>query len=646
MAKNDHLTTFYELLSQSFSDIESSNPFPKAFYEAMLSGKNTVYQKDISETKKFDETWIKTVESYFPSIDKITRNPKNGLYYEEDVIAIEKVKKINSASIRHLASHSQLIRDVQDDGFVIPKKLLTSTPEIEYATYENRFVMTLIKRLSQFVKRRYRIIKENVESYQRKHMNFNSIFKLESTDVTLDIDLVLKDELENAKINEYNHALLGRVEHLNKLINAVAAGPFMELLKKAKQVHSPIMKTNIILKNVDFQNAYLLWIFLERYNNLEYDTVVKEKNLAVDDSYMKDIYQLALSSFSVVSVNQKSRKKIYDDIIARRYFKKGTEQIKFHVDDSVKQPDPIQVEDNLMNEYFLNETKRLFNKSLETNLAENQDSFPVALKKAVKDTIQITNNLFETFFELEDEEEDIFRLLVTDVDLEKDLVIATKRAKIARIIRETKEADYKKAIRLEEKLHKEITQANKILLKESRKEVIDKKKKAEIDSKIKYQNALGYEKQKKADEYKEYIESANNLLKTMRDNINTTMREDTKAFKKYEKEELEKAEQLAKEYYDKEIKKIKENISVTRQNEKERLQQKIKEARQKEKDLEKLQKQREATLEAKERKIFENAKKKVAKKTIELEKKAGIKSSKSTTTKKQSTKKPTPKKKD
>ena len=621
MKKDDQLTTFYELFSQSFSDIESSNPFPEAFYQALLSGKNTIYQKDISETKKFDETWIKTVESYFPSIDKITRNPKTGLYYEEEIIPIEKVKKINSASIRHLASHSHLIKEVQSDGFVIPKKLLTSTPDIEYATYENRFIMTLIKRLSLFVKRRYRIIRENVESYQRKHMNFNSNFKLDKTEVSLDIDLVLKDELDNTKINEYNYSLLGRVEHLNKLINSMMAGQFMELLKKAKEVHSPIMKTNIILKNVDFQNAYLLWIFIERYNNLEYDTLIKEKNLTIDDNYLKDIYKLALSTFSTVAVNQKARKKTYDEILERRYFKKGTEQILFHIADIAKAPDPIPVEDTLMNEYFLNETKRVFNQMLERNISENEEGFQVSLRKAIRDTLDITNNLYSSFFEFNNGDEDIFQLLVTEINLDKDLQDATKKVKIARIIREVKEADYKKAIKLEENLNKDIANVNRQLIKDAKKNATDKRKKAELAYKLKYQSALDFEKEKKSNEYRAYIEAANQSLKEIKENVNIQIKDDNKNYRQYEKEELQKAEQLAKEYYDRELKKLKERIALNKTREKEKLQSKIKEARQQEKNLIKMKKDRDADLEAKQKKIFEDARKKLQIESKKLEKK-------------------------
>ena len=66
-----------------YNDLE----FVKYFDAVYNKGKNKVYQKNMSETKIFDMDWIKTIESYFPSLDRITKNPRSNLKYEEDVVA-------------------------------------------------------------------------------------------------------------------------------------------------------------------------------------------------------------------------------------------------------------------------------------------------------------------------------------------------------------------------------------------------------------------------------------------------------------------------------------------------------------------------------------------------------------------------------
>ena len=64
---------YFETVSTNLDELEVDSAFAKLFYDSYLSGDRVIYQKDIIETKVFDEEWIKTLESYFPSIDKITK---------------------------------------------------------------------------------------------------------------------------------------------------------------------------------------------------------------------------------------------------------------------------------------------------------------------------------------------------------------------------------------------------------------------------------------------------------------------------------------------------------------------------------------------------------------------------------------------
>ena len=140
MEKRDDLDVLFKEIDKTlfhYNELE----FVKYFDKIYSKGDNKVYQKNMSETKIFDMGWIQTIESYFPSLDKITKNPRSNLKYEEDVVAIEKAKKINATSVRHLAAHTHYIKDINEkDNTVIPKKILTTNAEQDYQIYENRFV--------------------------------------------------------------------------------------------------------------------------------------------------------------------------------------------------------------------------------------------------------------------------------------------------------------------------------------------------------------------------------------------------------------------------------------------------------------------------------------------------------------------------
>ena len=200
MAKNDDLDNFYSSVMSALTNAAQKEKFTEYFYRCFLAGDTVVYQKNIAEFKNFDNEWMKTVEMYLPSLQKIIQNPKSTLRYEEEIVPIEKVKKVTKDSIRHLAMHSENIKTIDEDGNVIPSKLLTMHSEVDYAIYENRFIMTLINRLAVFVKP-LRSHQSKHQPKQRNHLNFKSGFAINQTEVAFDLDLIIKSDIEDSLCN-------------------------------------------------------------------------------------------------------------------------------------------------------------------------------------------------------------------------------------------------------------------------------------------------------------------------------------------------------------------------------------------------------------------------------------------------------------
>ncbi len=458
---------------------EEKENFPRYFYNSFLAGENIVYHKSIAEIKKFNDDWITTLETYFPSIDKIIGNPFSTLRQEEEIVPIEKARKVNSASIKHLAANTHLIKEVVD-GEVIPKKILTSHSEIEYGIYENRFIMTLINRLITFLSNRYEVVKSNIESYERKHLNLKSKFNIFESEVAMDIDLVFKESVDNEEVKEKSKIYLSRVTNLTRMVAGYKNSPFMKMMDGQKPVKPPIMKTNIILKNPDFRNAYNLWLFLDHCDSIFYDIDVEERDLDVAPAYMYNLNQIALITYALVLYNQNLSKKNYDASNLIKYERKATKLVKTHAKDVVENPSAIVIEDNTINEYYLEQNKRVFKQKLEELLGEDIP-YEEALKKALTQTIGITNSLFQSVFDMA-QEEDLMEA-VEKKNLIDKLVDAKKKARIAQIIRETKEADYKESVNLEKNQLKEISRINTRIIKESqkiRRQLQDKAKKKRL----------------------------------------------------------------------------------------------------------------------------------------------------------------------
>lgn len=452
---------YFETVSTNLDELEVDSAFAKLFYDSYLSGDRVIYQKDIIETKVFDEEWIKTLESYFPSIDKITNTPKTGIRYEQEIVPVEKAKKINSESVRHLASHTHFVKEVRDGNYVIPKKILTSYAEQEFSIYENRFIKTLIDRLFVFVNNRYNVIKDNVLSSNKNHVNISSDFNINNASVNINVDVVIKKTV-NSQNEKNNLYLLKRVEKLNRMIMAYKNSELYKKLINAPKVNPPIMQTNIIMKNPDFKNCYMLWLFLDKYNKLAYDLIVKEKNKKIDKKIEHGFNQTAMLAYLSSEANESVRKTKFDGKSDEKTIKKSAKQIKKNEDDIITNPEVLSMEDNSINEYYLKQYKNMFKKNID-EFKKTASSDEVALKQAIRMVNNISNALYQSYFELEDE--DIFTRLVKDVDPKEEFDEAKKKAQIAKIIREVKEVDYNNAIRLEKRLNKDMAKASTKLIK-------------------------------------------------------------------------------------------------------------------------------------------------------------------------------------
>ena len=618
--ENDLLDFYFVKALNSLKKVDHLE-FPKYYFDVTHAGENKFYQKNITETKKFDEVWIKTLEGFFPSIDKIIKNPKLTIRYEEEVVAIEKAKKITSSSVRHLASHTQLIKEIDERGNVRPKKILNTFAEEEIATYENRFIMTLINRLFTFVRARHEIIKENVESFQRDHLVYTSNFVIKDETVNFKIDVDIKRDLDNQAINKYNYELLARVERLSTYVSGFKNSSFMKAMSKAKRVNPPIMKTNVILKNADFRNAYALWLFLDRYNSLGYDIEVRERPVRLGSEFKSNLDRISAFSYAALINNKQKRQEDFRVIESiEPITKKSTKIVKTLIEDVVKRPDEIQVEDTLVNEYYLQLNKKVVNNTIK-ELIEQKVTKEQAAKKIVKESIQITNAMFDSVFNLE-ENIDYFEKYINEDDPFKDYDEAKFKLKIAKVIREAKEMDYKRSIKLEKSLYRIMKKATNAKLKKTNAQKRDEKYAkylAQIEKEIK-----AYQKEKvrikalidKLDGKLVDVETGKELIVLEKEKFDNELKEEIKEIQNKSTAELNAEIAKLKKQHAEKMKKLndelEESLAKAEARKKERLarlQAKYQEAVAKEKEKQRLLKEKEiARLKEQQRKELEKAK--------------------------------------
>lgn len=256
-----------------------------------------------SDNLIFDTVWVDKFEEILPFLDNIIRNPRRFIIQEEDIVPIEKTKKVTEESIKHLAQHTNLIQHIDEEGFAKPSKLLNVYKEETFDLYENRFIYSLIKNLYVFIQRVLKV--ENYDSIAKikKEASYVGETKIDGEKINFNLSVEInKKENINANINN-DLPLSERIENLKKVIYDFMASPFIKSLAQATPVKSPIRKTNVFLKEPNFKKALELWEFLEKYQNMDLTKTEKEYNEEMDVNKKNNFDLLSYISYNIISGN-------------------------------------------------------------------------------------------------------------------------------------------------------------------------------------------------------------------------------------------------------------------------------------------------------------------------------------------------------
>ena len=137
------------------------------------------------------------------------------------------------------------------------------------------------------------------------------------------------------------------------------------------------------------------------------------------------------------------------------------------------------MEDTVINEYFLNKYKKIFNDTVKELEKFGEVRHDDAVKRAIRKTTDVVNAIFEGIFKFE-EETDIFRKLVDNEDVDKEYETKKNQLKYAKLIREVKQVDLNKAVRQERKMLKELQKLNNKYVKQKMLEKAQADKPADI----------------------------------------------------------------------------------------------------------------------------------------------------------------------
>lgn len=419
------VSQFYEAF---YSCIENAkSPLGDFLFNELQQGEKTIYNKTVRETKIFDGNFLDVVIGAYPSLLKICRDPKKTLAYMQEVVAMEKAKKVDSESIRHLASHTQYIRDINEQNEVIPSKILSTYAEDNIGIYENRFIKSLINRVIVFLDTRLKLMDENLESISADEIRYKNNIKLSHRKIDLEMNIKISNEIldETQKARE----LFDKTKNALDKYRALKGTGLYQTVAKLKDVVPPIMKTNIILHNPDFKIAYNLWLYIDRTTEVGYNVQSDEKTNDDDDVILNDfnhigvflindlMHQRGIQSLEAFDGEKNVRELKHDDIT------------KYELE-----PKDIKLSHQEISEYLLSRISEIFEEKYKESLSQGL-SYEMSVKRVFREMIDVLNRIYPNLFGVNTE------------DMKKTpelLEILKRKQRVMKLIREQKQIDLNK----------------------------------------------------------------------------------------------------------------------------------------------------------------------------------------------------------
>lgn len=512
------VSQFYEAF---YSCIENAkSPLGDFLFNELQQGEKTIYNKTVRETKIFDGNFLDVVIGAYPSLLKICRDPKKTLAYMQEVVAMEKAKKVDSESIRHLASHTQYIRDINEQNEVIPSKILSTYAEDNIGIYENRFIKSLINRVIVFLDTRLKLMDENLESISADEIRYKNNIKLSHRKIDLEMNIKISNEIldETQKARE----LFDKTKNALDKYRALKGTGLYQAVAKLKDVVPPIMKTNIILHNPDFKIAYNLWLYIDRTTEVGYNVQSDEKTNDDDDVILNDfnhigvflindlMHQRGIQSLEAFDGEKNVRELKHDDIT------------KYELE-----PKDIKLSHQEISEYLLSRISEIFEEKYKESLSQGL-RYEMSVKRVFREMIDVLNRIYPNLFGVNTE------------DMKKTpelLEILKRKQRVMKLIREQKQIDLNKMDRETQTLDTNIKNLEDYLKRQEERQKERERKEAIRLEKLRLQE----EKRKAREEKRKEAER----LKAEKERIKAEQErlKEEERLKKEEEERLKKEEE-------------------------------------------------------------------------------------------------------
>lgn len=296
----DDIESVYEKMIGNLSPELQEDKYYQYFYNLLETGNNYCSFYSSRLMKDVDEEWVRAIEEAIPSLQTVVMNPRKFIEEEREVVNIAMARNVTPESIQHLLQHSNMIDKINDDGTVIPNRILNVFKEESLNTYENRFICTLIIELQRFINRRFNVIFDNSKDERGTFFEMESIIDNYTETINYKLEIKIREKQTDVDNEEENIGIFTRISKIHRQINDLANSGFMVMMKKFPPVRHPIVKTNAIGKNLHYKACHKLWNYIHNYDRIGYKVELVRQEPVLSQELERDLYNSFLWDYFMI----------------------------------------------------------------------------------------------------------------------------------------------------------------------------------------------------------------------------------------------------------------------------------------------------------------------------------------------------------
>lgn len=299
-------------------------------------GKLPLQVSDDDGTEVLNDEQFKEIKRVVPFLLKIIDKPRSFIKSLEEKVPVETAKRINHKAISKLSQDSNdwYARTILA---VKPKNVIADINEETIDLYENRFICSLTDRISKLVATRRQYYQDALKTIDDN----NAIWAIErdyhTTASFQFFNKITKNTNHNQDDASFRDKLveeLKSIDEVEKKIRIIKRSEFYRVLRKKKKVVDPIQKTNILMFEFNYNQAYKLWKYLNQVH--EEDRL--EDSVEIIEEELNGYYELyclicIFSALHDIGFKETTKTKIeYADrtivLDGELFFVKGNDNLK------------------------------------------------------------------------------------------------------------------------------------------------------------------------------------------------------------------------------------------------------------------------------------------------------------------------------